>query len=135
MKRTRRKLLDFRIPASIKRDPPKRQQLMDEQEFKTEADRTLNSLYKKLAAASDESDFETDLSSGALVVEFDDPPAKFVISPNTPVRQIWVSAHSRSFKLDWSPGQRTFVLNDTGETLTTLIQGAIAKQLGQEIAL
>jgi CyaY protein len=108
---------------------------MDEQDFKKEADRTLESLYKKLATASDEADFETDLSSGALVVEFEDPPAKFVVSPNTPVRQIWVSAHSRSFKLDWDPGRNTFVLPDTGETLTELIQTAIAKQLGEEITL
>src|ERR1035438_4477260 len=108
---------------------------MDEQEFKKEADRTLESLNRRLAIASDKSDFETDLSSGALVVEFEEPPAKFVISPNTPVRQIWVSAHSRSFKLDWDAAQNTFVLADTGETLTELIRTAIAKQLGEEVTL
>ena len=108
---------------------------MDEQDFKKEADRTLDSLYKRLGVASDEGDFETDLSSGALVIEFEEPPAKFVISPNTPVRQIWVSAHSRSFKLDWDVAQSTFVFTDTGETLTELIQAAIEKQLGGEITL
>ena len=108
---------------------------MDEQEFKKEADRTLESLNRRLAIASDKFDFETDLSSGALVVEFEEPPAKFVISPNTPVRQIWVSAHSRSFKLDWDAAQNTFVLADTGETLTELIRTAIAKQLGEEVTL
>jgi CyaY protein len=108
---------------------------MDEQEFKKAADRTLETLYRKLAVASDDSDFDTDLSSGALVIEFEEPPAKFVISPNTPVRQIWVSAHSRSFKLDWNAAQDTFVLPDTGETLTQLIQTAIGQQLGEEITL
>jgi CyaY protein len=108
---------------------------MDEQEFKKAADRTLESLYRKLAVASDDSDFETDFSSGALVIEFEEPPAKFVVSPNTPVRQIWVSAHSRSFKLDWNAAQDTFVLPDTGETLTQLIQSAIGQQLGEEITL
>jgi CyaY protein len=108
---------------------------MDEQEFKKAADRTLETLYRKLAVASDDSDFDTDLSSGALVIEFEEPPAKFVVSPNTPVRQIWVSAHSRSFKLDWNAAQDTFVLPDTGETLTQLIQTAIGQQLGEEITL
>jgi len=108
---------------------------MDEQEFKKAADRTLETLYRKLAVASDDSDFDTDLSSGALVIEFEEPPAKFVISPNTPVRQIWVSAHSRSFKLDWNAAQDTFVLPDTGETLTQLIKTAIGQQLGKEITL
>jgi iron donor protein CyaY len=108
---------------------------MDEQEFKKAADRTLETLYRKLAVASDDSDFETDLRSGALIIEFEEPAAKFVISPNTPVRQIWVSAHSRSFKLDWNAAQDTFVLPDSGETLTQLIRSALGQQLGEEITL
>ena len=108
---------------------------MDEQEFKTRADESLTSLYKRLADASDEADFEADFNAGALAIEFSDPPGKFVISPNTPVRQIWVSAHSKSYKLDWDPVQNTFVLTHSGETLTELIQDAISKQLGEEVSL
>ena len=64
-----------------------------------------------------------------------EPKAKFVVSPNTPVRQIWVSAHSRSFKLDWSPDKEVFVLPDTGQTLDELISSAIAQQTGEEVTL
>ena len=71
---------------------------MDDQEFKTLADNSLTSLYNKLAAASDDAEFEVDFNSGALAIEFENPPAKFVISPNAPVRQIWVSARVKSFK-------------------------------------
>ena len=74
---------------------------MDDQEFKKLADESLESLYKKLAAASDDAEFEVDFNAGALAIEFENPPGKFVISPNSPVRQIWVSAHSKSYKLDW----------------------------------
>ena len=108
---------------------------MDEQEFKKRADESLHSLYRKLAAASDEAEFEVDFNSGALAIEFEDPPAKFVISPNAPVRQIWVSAHSKSYKLDWDSVDNTFVLQGTGQTLTELIQDAITKQLGEEVSL
>lgn len=108
---------------------------MDEQEFKKRADESLNSLYKRLAAASDGSDFEADFNAGALAIEFEDPPAKFVISPNAPVRQIWVSAHAKSYKLDWDLVENTFVLAGSGETLTELIQNAISKQLGEEVTL
>jgi iron donor protein CyaY len=108
---------------------------MDEQDFKKRADESLNSLYKKLTAASDKADFDADFNSGALAVEFDDPPGKFVISPNTPVRQIWVSAHSKSYKLDWDPARETFLLADSQQTLTELIQSAISQQLGEEVAL
>jgi hypothetical protein len=41
------------------------------------------------------------------------------------VRQIWVSAHVQSFKLDWDAGRAAFVLAGTGESLEELIAGAI----------
>ena len=108
---------------------------MDEQEFKKRADESLNALYKKLAAASDDAEFEVDFNAGALAIEFEDPPAKFIISPNSPVQQIWVSAHSKSYKLDWDSVESTFVLPGSGQNLTELIQDAITKQLGEEVSL
>lgn len=107
---------------------------MDDQEFKRVADESLQSLYKRLAAASDDAEFEVDFNAGALAIEFEDPPAKFVISPNSPVRQIWVSAHSKSYKLDWDHVENQFVL-PSGQSLTELIQEAITKQLGEEVSL
>jgi iron donor protein CyaY len=107
---------------------------MDDQEFRIKADESLTRLYNLLVAASEKHDFETDFG-GALTVEFEDPPAKFVVSPNSPVRQIWVSAHSRSFKLDWVPDKGAFVLADTGQTLSDLIAAAVSQQLHEEIKL
>jgi iron donor protein CyaY len=92
-------------------------------------------LYRRLASASDEFDFEADFNSGALAIEFEAPPAKFVVSPNAPVQQIWVSAHSKSFKLDWDTVQSTFVLTSSGQTLVELIADAIGQQLGEEVVL
>jgi CyaY protein len=108
---------------------------MDEQEFKKRADESLHALYRKLAAASDEAEFDVDFNSGALAIEFEDPPGKFVISPNSPVSQIWVSAHSKSYKLDWDSVENEFVLLGSGQTLTELIQDAITTQLGEEVSL
>ena len=108
---------------------------MDEQQFKTRADAALESLYKRLSTASDRYDFEPDFNAGALAIEFEEPKAKFVVSPNTPVRQIWVSAHSRSFKLDWDDARNAFVLPDTKQSLEELIVAASSQQLGEEITL
>ena len=108
---------------------------MDDQEFQRRADQELNSLYRKLAQASDEADFEADFNGGALAIEFEEPPAKFVVSPNSPVRQIWVSAQSKSYKLDWDGSRNAFVLPESGQTLTELIQAVVSSQLGEEIAL
>ena len=108
---------------------------MDEQEFTTRADQALTDLNRRLAGPADEHEFEVDFNAGALAIEFEAPPAKFVVSPNSPVRQIWVSAHSKSFKLDWDQRRSAFVLAGTGQTLAELIGDAVGKQLGQEVSL
>jgi len=108
---------------------------MDDQQFRDRADEALGALYKRLSAAGEQHDFEADFNSGALAIEFDEPPGKFVISPNSPVHQIWVSAHSRSFKLEWNDAKNTFVMPDSGQTLNELIADAIGKQLGEQVSL
>lgn len=108
---------------------------MDEQEFKNESAHAMEALFKKLSRATDRYEFEPDFNAGALAIEFEEPKGKFVVSPNAPVRQIWVSAHSKSFKLDWDAARRAFVLPATGETLDQMIAGAIGKHLDEDVAL
>ena len=109
--------------------------MIDEQEFKKRADEALTTLNRYLIAASDDYGFEVDFNSGALGVEFEDPPAKFVISPNAPVRQIWVSANSKSYKLDWDIVENSFVHIESGDSLKELVEKAIGKHLGEEVSL
>jgi CyaY protein len=108
---------------------------MTDHEFQSRADQALTTLYQKLVAASSEHEFEPDFNAGALTVEFDEPKAKFVVSPNSPVRQIWISAHSKSYKLDWSDSERTFVLPDSGHTLVRFMETAIGQHLGEQVSL
>jgi CyaY protein len=68
------------------------------------------------------------MNAGALVIEFEDPRERFVVSPNSPVRQIWVSAHVQSFKLDWDETRGAFVHAAVGESLDELIASAIRKR-------
>ena len=108
--------------------------MLDDQQFQLRSDEALRKLYNALAKASDEHGFDTDYG-GALTVEFDDPPAKFVVSPNAPVKQVWVSAHMKSFKLDWDAGRAEFVLADTGQSLAQLIEEAVSRQLDTKVTL
>lgn len=108
---------------------------MDDQEFKRRADEALHSLYRKLSRAADQYGFEPDFNAGALTIEFDEPKAKFVVSPNAPVLQIWVSAHSRSFKLDWDPVREAFVWPESEQTLEELMVWAISQHIGGRVAL
>jgi len=102
--------------------------MLTEQEFQQKCDAALQSLYQKLAAASDEYDFDVDMSSGALSVEFEEPRERFVVSPNSPVQQIWVSAHVQSYKFDWNG--RDFVLK-SGQTLEEMMAEAIRKRIAE----
>ena len=106
---------------------------MDDKEFQTQADEAIDDLYQRLVAAVETYDFEVDFNAGALTVEFDEPPAKFVVSPNSPVKQIWVSAHSRSFKFDWDPAKKVFALG--GDSLTDMMANAVSRQLGEPVKL
>ena len=108
---------------------------MDEQDFRYVADKAMNDLHRRLSALSGDHDFDADFNAGALAIEFEEPPAKFVISPNSPVRQIWLSAHSKSFKLDWDPNRADFVLPNTGQTLAQVVGDAISQQLGESVSL
>ena len=103
---------------------------MDELEFRRKADSALSSLTKSLYAAEADADFEVEERDGAVHISFDDPPGRFVISPNAPVRQIWISALSTSFKLDWSEAGSDFILSKTGEALKPLIGRLINEQMG-----
>jgi iron donor protein CyaY len=108
---------------------------MEDKDFQRKSDQALDDLNRKLTTAGDRYDFESDFNAGALTIEFDEPPARFVVSPNSPVRQIWVSALTRSFKLDWNEARGAFVLANTGQTLTELIQSAIGTHMGEEVTL
>lgn len=108
--------------------------MLDEQQFRLKSDAALERLYRALVKAADEYDFEVDFG-GTLTVEFDDPPAKFVVSPNAPVRQIWISAHAKSYKLDWDEVRETFVLPESGQSLNELMAEAVGQQIGERVEL
>ena len=105
---------------------------MEELEFRRHADAAMESLKQSLIEAEDDAEFEVEDQSGALHISFEEPPGRFVISPNAPVRQIWISALSTSFKLAWDDDQNDFVLAKTGEGLKPLVSRLMNQQLGSE---
>ena len=103
-------------------------ELLSEQDFRLQADRALEDLRRALLPLADEEGFEVELQNGVMQIVFDDPSsAKFVISPNAPVRQIWVSAMSKSYKLSWSPADSSFALDS--HPLATLVERLVREFL------
>jgi iron donor protein CyaY len=108
--------------------------MLDEREFLKKSDAALEELKRRLLDAGDEHGFDVEGESGKLEVIFEEPdPSKFVISPNAPVREIWISALSTSFKLGWSEAKNAFVLEKTGEDLFKVMSRVISQQLGNEV--
>jgi CyaY protein len=106
------------------------QLMLDETTFRRHCDAAMDALKKSLIEAEEEGGFEVEEQNGVLNILFEEPPGKFVITPNTPPRQIWISALSTSFKLDWSETAKNFVLPKTGETLPVVIERVIKEHLG-----
>jgi iron donor protein CyaY len=102
---------------------------LSESEFRSRCDEAFDKLNRALGVIAEQHDVEILFQNNVLSIEIEDPsPGKIVISPQAPTRQIWISAQSTSFKLDWS--NSNFVLPATSETLNQLVGRLVGEQLG-----
>src|SRR5438270_13711993 len=104
--------------------------MIDEATFRRESDRALESLKQSLISAEDDdATFELEDNNGVMNIIFENGSSKFVITPNTPIRQLWISAQATSCKLDWNEAAQAFPLPKTGEDLKTLTQRLLREHL------
>jgi CyaY protein len=108
--------------------------MLSDQQFQSVSETALTRLQRDLENAAEKYGFDVDRNQGALTIEFEDPPAKFVVSPNSPVKQIWISARVKSFKLNWDPASTSFVF-ESGRDLRTLIADLVSEQLHEAVTL
>jgi CyaY protein len=110
--------------------------MLDEKEFQRKADAAFADLKRRLLMLGDKHGFDVEGEAGKLEVLFEEPEeAKFVISPNTPVREIWISALSTSFKLGWNEPRNAFVHEKSGEDLFAVMSRVVSQQLGTQVAV
>ena len=103
---------------------------LSEQDFRVKSDAALEDARRALVPLADQEGFEIEFSDGTLNLLFEEPSeARFVVSPNAPVKQIWVSAMARGYKLSWTPESSAFALN--GETLSALLDRLAREFLAQ----
>ena len=102
---------------------------LTESEFRARCDDAFETLNRALGVVAEQYDAEILFQNNVLSIEIEEPnPGKIVISPQAPTRQIWISAQSTSFKLDWSGA--AFVFAATGETFNQLVGRLVGEQLG-----
>lgn len=104
---------------------------MDERDFDTLAEATLDRIEQSLEACAVDADFELK-EGGVLEVEFQDR-SKMIINRHTAAREIWVAARSGGFHFHWRDG----AWRDTrdGTELFAALSKLVSGQSGQPVVL
>lgn len=104
---------------------------ISEAEFQNRSEEAISELERLFGALAEERDIDVQVESGVLNVSFEEgEPGRFIVSPNSSVRQLWVSARMASYKLDWIDESRGFVYAGNDETLRQLMTRLTREQLG-----
>ena len=104
-----------------------------EAEFQQKAEDAISQLESSFARLAEDRDLDVQIEGGVLSVSFEEgEPGRFIVSPNSSVRQLWVSARVSSFKFDWSEEAGAFVLAGTGEPLKQVMTRLTREQLADE---
>ena len=110
--------------------------MLSDHDFQEKAAEALEDLENRVSPAADEHEFEVEAGGGMLTFLFTEPrAARVIFSPNSPARQIWLSALSTSFKFGWDDAAGSFVLDKTGEPFLRVVSELLKKQIGSEVKL
>ena len=104
-----------------------------ETDFQHKAEQTIVELERAFGELAEDRDLDVQVQGGVLSVSFDEgEPGKFIVSPNSSVRQLWVSARMASYKLDWSDDHNAFTFAATSETAKQLMTRLTREQLAED---
>ena len=104
---------------------------ISEAKFQEHAERAIAELERAFGELAEERNIDVQVEGGVLSINFEEgDPGKFIVSPNSSVRQVWVSARVSSFKFDWVSEDEAFALAGTGETLRQVMTRLTQAQLG-----
>ncbi len=103
---------------------------ISEADFQQRAEGAIAQLERMFGALAEDRDIDVRLEGGVLSVEFEEgEPGKFIVSPNSSARQLWISARMGSYKFDWSDQAGEFLLAGASETLSLVMTRLTREQL------
>ena len=103
--------------------------------FTQKYDATIRELEQKLSEMIDSgSDFDFTRSGDVLTIEFEDGE-KIIITPQSPMEQLWISANYAGHRFNWSEERSDWVHEKSGETLKAFLSKAISQSVGGTIEL
>jgi CyaY protein len=106
-------------------------EVLSEQEFEREADKTLGALERAL---TDLDGLEVDLQSGILALEFADG-TKYIVNSHRAARQIWAAAEMSAWHFDYLTGPRRWIAGKNGDELWSTISSVVSRKLGRPVTL
>lgn len=105
--------------------------MIEEAPFRRRAHDALASLRKALIHAELETEMEVAEEKEGLAISFELPPARFLLTPNEAVRQIWIAPPlGGTIQLDWDEAHQSFLLLTTGEPLQPLMARLLNEHIG-----
>jgi len=103
--------------------------------FTQHYDDTISDLDERLSVLIDKgADLEFEKSGEVLTIIFPDK-AKFIISPNSPVNQLWVSANYEGHRFDFDGAQLVWIDEKTGQEFHEYFSRLLSDKLGQEVEM
>src|ERR1044071_9501797 len=106
---------------------------LSDAEFQNKAEAAIEELEQAFGDLADDRDIGLQVEGGVLAVTFEEgEPGKFIISPNSSAKQLWVSARVSSFKFDWSAAAGGFVLAGKGDSLKDVMTRLTREQLSDD---
>ena len=106
---------------------------LSDAEFQSKAETAIEELERAFGDLADDRDIDLQVEGGVLSVTFEEgEPGKFIVSPNSSAKQVWVSARVSSFKFDWSETTGGFVLAGKGDSLKDVMTRLTREQLGDD---
>lgn len=105
---------------------------MDDSEFRERSDACVGKVAKWLEDLDpDEVDFST--AEGVVTIEFADG-AKFVLSRQSQMKQMWLAAGAHGFHYNWDDARATWLDDKDGHELYSRLAEAISEQIGHPVA-
>jgi CyaY protein len=96
--------------------------------FSQTYDATIRDLEQKLAAMIDSgSEFDFTRTGDVLTIEFDDGE-RIVITPQSPMEQLWISANYAGHRFNWNGSE--WVNEKGGESLAKFLSQSLSAKLG-----
>ncbi len=103
--------------------------------FTQQYDSTIQKLDDSLSALIDSgSDFDLEKNGDVLSILFEDD-SKFIISPNSPVSQLWVSANYEGHRFNFDDLNASWKDEKSSEEFLTYLSRLLSEKLSEDITL